>query len=146
MANTNRMERFTQRAQEALKESHAVAVERNSPFINARHLLIGLLRVPECFAYRALSNLGVTLENATAQLAPPNEQPPEATELAPSTKRALERSVGHANALKHNYVGTEHILLGLADEADLTETFANLKVTPDAIREEVKRQLGEGED
>jgi ATP-dependent Clp protease ATP-binding subunit ClpC len=89
-------ERFTERAREAVVLAQEEARALGHHAIDTEHLLLGLLGVKEGVAARALAPLGVVLEDARDDVV-----------------RALGRRESEALALKHNYVGAEHLLLGL---------------------------------
>jgi ATP-dependent Clp protease ATP-binding subunit ClpC len=114
-------ERFTGRARHVvvLAQDEARALRHN--YIGTEHLLLGLLREEEGLAARVLDSLGITVDDARAQVAsivgggdelPASGQIP----FTPRAKKVLELSLREALSLGHNYIGTEHILLGLVRE------------------------------
>ena len=113
-------ERFTERARQVvvLAQDEARALRHN--YIGTEHLLLGLLREEEGVAARVLEGLDVSLEEVRAQVARiVGEGEEVATGQIPFTPRAkkvLELALREALSLGHNYIGTEHILLGLARE------------------------------
>ncbi len=112
--------RFTPRAQSALRLAQASAEELGHSYVGSEHLLLGLLREEGGAAHRCLTEQSVTGERAReaivkivgtglAGLAPPQG-------LTPRAKRVIENAVGESNRLGEGYVGTEHLLLGILKE------------------------------
>jgi len=113
-------ERFSERARQVvvLAQDEARSLKHN--YIGTEHLLLGLFREEEGIAARALESLGITLGEVRAQVA---RLVGEGDEIAggqipftPRAKKVLELSMREALSLGHNYIGTEHILLGVARE------------------------------
>jgi hypothetical protein len=107
--------RFTDKARHAVTEAQNLAEQRNHPRIGTEHLLAGLF-VAGGVGAQALTDLGLDPQVATSALGEP--EAPEALAGAkptftPEAKKALERSLREALKLGHNYIGTEHIALGL---------------------------------
>ena len=121
-ARTGKFPHFTDRAYRAvtLAEAEALALRHN--YVGTEHLLLGLLGVDDGVAAKVLTRLGVDLADAKAETeqiigrgsAPPAGQPP----FTPRSKKVLELAHGEARRLGHNYVGTEHLLLGLVREGE----------------------------
>jgi ATP-dependent Clp protease ATP-binding subunit ClpC len=115
-------ERFTHQARQAtsLAEDEARLLHHNS--IDTAHLLLGLIREGNGVAARALESLGVTLERArleVGEIIRPSRSPRvDSLPLTPRAKKVLELSHREANQLGHDYVGTEHVLLGLVREGE----------------------------
>jgi ATP-dependent Clp protease ATP-binding subunit ClpC len=113
-------ERFTERARQVvvLAQDEARALKHN--YIGTEHLLLGLLREEEGVAVAVLDSLDITVEEVRAQVARIVGQGDEVTTgqipFTPRAKKVLELSLREAISLKHNYSGTEHILLGLVRE------------------------------
>jgi ATP-dependent Clp protease ATP-binding subunit ClpA len=113
-------ERFTERARQVvvLAQDEARALKHN--YIGTEHILLGLLREEEGLAARVLESLDVTVEEVRMQVARIIGQSHEhivgQIPFTPRAKKVLELSLREALALGHNYIGTEHILLGLARE------------------------------
>jgi ATP-dependent Clp protease ATP-binding subunit ClpC len=141
---TDTFERFTERARQVvvLAQEEARALGHGS--IGTEHLLLGLVREGEGIGANVLSSLGVTLEGVRAAVVArvgrgaggQTGQIP----FTPDAKKTLELSLRQALSFKHNYIGTEHILLGLA-QAD-PATLDGAGVSGGAVRDEVLRQLG----
>ncbi|HEV2591713.1 MAG TPA: Clp protease N-terminal domain-containing protein [Gaiellaceae bacterium] len=113
-------ERFTERARQVVVYAQDEARGLQHNHIGTEHLLLGLLREEEGLGARVLESLGVTLEEARGQVAPSVRQRETATTgqipFTPRAKRVLELSLREAVQLGHDYIGTEHVLLGLAAE------------------------------
>jgi hypothetical protein len=114
--------RFTERAKHAISAANEVAREHRHDYLGTEHILLGLLTMNESFAIRAIEAAGVPVdrarEAAEAALGPARvERDPGP--LMPFTRyagKAMELSLREALRLGHNYIGTEHILLGLIAE------------------------------
>jgi ATP-dependent Clp protease ATP-binding subunit ClpC len=112
-------ERFTDEARRSLVFAHDEGMEWGHNYLGCEHLVIGLLRESDGIAGRALISLGVTLELARKRLEHILGQGPLKTGMSmkvpftPRAKQALELSAAEALELGHNYIGTEHVLLGI---------------------------------
>ena len=117
------------------------------PHIGTEHLLLGLLREEEGLAARVLASFGVTAEDVRAEVGrmvgPGNEVVTGMIPFTPRAKKVLELSLREALAMKHGYIGTEHILLGLLREGEgvAVRILAERGGDPDVIRNEVVRIL-----
>jgi ATP-dependent Clp protease ATP-binding subunit ClpA len=115
-------ERFTERARQVvvLAQDEARALKHN--YIGTEHILLGLLREEEGLAARVLESLDITVEEVRAQVARIVGQGDEVTTgqipFTPRAKKVLELALREALSLGHNYIGTEHILLGLVRASD----------------------------
>ena len=115
-------ERFTERARQVvvLAQDEARALKHN--YIGTEHILLGLLREEEGLAARVLESLDITVEEVRAQVARIVGQGDEVTTgqipFTPRAKKVLELALREALSLGHNYIGTEHILLGLVREGE----------------------------
>ncbi len=113
-------ERFTERARQVvvLAADEARALKHN--YIGTEHILLGLLREEEGLAARVLGLLDITVEEVCAQVARIVGSGDEVTTgqipFTPRAKKVLELALKEAQALGHDYIGTEHILLGLVRE------------------------------
>jgi ATP-dependent Clp protease ATP-binding subunit ClpA len=140
-------ERFTERARQVvvLAQDEARALKHN--YIGTEHILLGLLREEEGLAARVLESLDVTVEEVRMQVARIIGQGDELTTgqipFTPRAKKVLELSLREALALGNNYIGTEHVLLGLARENQGVAARILLDFGADAerIRNEVIRML-----
>jgi len=115
-------ERFTARARRAVVNAQQEARELNHNYIGTEHLLLGLMREPESVAARALQELKIspdTVREQVIQIVGRGQQPPSGhVPFTPRAKKVLELSLREALQLSHNYIGTEHILLGLIREGE----------------------------
>ena len=116
--------RFTPRAKHAIAAATEEARERRHDRVVPEHIALGLLHEPEALAAKAIQELGVPLDSArqalVAELPPASagEPAPGSIPFTGGAKKTMELAVREALKLGHNYVGTEHILLGvLEDEA-----------------------------
>src|SRR5947209_12427443 len=143
-------ERFTERARKVVVLAQEEARHFNHNYIGTEHLLLGLLREDEGVAARALSALNVTLDEVREQVESIVGYGEEGTggqaPFTPRSKKVLELALREALQLGHNYIGTEHILLGLVRESEgvAARVLSNLGVDPDKVRREVVRMLGGG--
>ena len=143
-------ERFTERARKVVVLAQEEARHFNHNYIGTEHLLLGLLREDEGVAARALTSLNVTLDEVREQVESIVGYGEEGTggqaPFTPRSKKVLELALREALQLGHNYIGTEHILLGLVRESEgvAARVLSNLDVDPDKVRREVVRMLGGG--
>jgi ATP-dependent Clp protease ATP-binding subunit ClpA len=141
-------ERFTDKAREAVVLAQEEARRLGHPEVRTEHLLLGLLAGGgESAATRTLTGLGIPLVDLRGEVeerigrgegAPSGHLP-----FAAQNKKVLELSLREALQLGHNYIGTEHILLGLVREAEsgAAQVLAGRGADLDAVRQEVVRQL-----
>src|SRR5438046_7944084 len=113
-------ERFTEQARQVvvLAQEEARALKHN--YIGTEHLLLGLLREEKGLAAQALESLDITVEEVRAQVVlivgPGDEVTTGQIPFTPRAKKVLDLSLREALLLGHTYIGTEHILLGIARE------------------------------
>jgi ATP-dependent Clp protease ATP-binding subunit ClpA len=140
--------RFTKRARMSVVLAQEEARHFNHNYIGTEHLLLGLLRQDEGIAAQALASLNVTLGEARGQLESIVGYGEEGTgakaPFTPRSRKVLELALREALQLGHNYIGTEHILLGLVEESEgvAARILLNLGVEADEVREQVIRLLG----
>jgi ATP-dependent Clp protease ATP-binding subunit ClpC len=140
-------ERFTERARQVvvLAQDEARALKHN--YIGTEHILLGLLREEEGLAARVLESLDITVEEVRAQVARIVGQGDEVTTgqipFTPRAKKVLDLALREALSLGHNYIGPEHILLGLVRENDGVGARILLDLDADAekVRDEIIRML-----
>ena len=115
-------ERFTDRARRVVVLAQDEARRLNQNYIGTEHLLLGLIHEGDGIAARALETMGISLEAVRAQVIEiigEGEQPTTGhIPFTPRARKVLEFSMREALQLGHNYIGTEHILLGLLREGD----------------------------
>lgn len=115
-------ERFTDRARYAVVIAQEEARRLNHNYIGTEHLLLGLVRTEQGLAARALTAMAVSLDDVRSgveQIIGRGQDPVAAhIPFTPRAKNVLELSLREAVRLRHNYIGTEHILLGLIREGE----------------------------
>jgi len=142
-------ERFTERARKVVVLAQEEARSFEHGHIGTEHILLGLLRVEEGLAARVLMTLGITLDAVREKVAQfvgnGDEAPHGQIPFTPRAKKVLELSLREALAVGHNYIGTEHILLGLVRENDGVAARILLELGADSqrVRDEVLGALGE---
>jgi hypothetical protein len=140
-------ERLTERARKVVVLAQEEAGLLRHNYIGTEHLLLGLLREDEGVAARALAALGVTVEEARERIVSIVGYGGEGLNLqapfTPRSKKVLELALREAMHLEHNYIGTEHILLGLVRESEGVgaRVLSDLGVSPDDVRRELVRML-----
>ncbi|MEN8041937.1 MAG: ATP-dependent Clp protease ATP-binding subunit, partial [Actinomycetota bacterium] len=115
-------ERFTDRARRVVVLAQEEARLLNHNYIGTEHILLGLIHEGEGVAARALESLGIDLESVRSQvveiIGQGSQAPTGHIPFTPRAKKVLELSLREALQLGHNYIGTEHILLGLIREGE----------------------------
>ena len=113
------MQRFTDDAQRVLSFAQEAALELGHDYVGTEHVLIGLLKVKNGVAAKALNELGLSaetiIEDVEEHIGRGNKKA-SSVYMTPRVKHVLELAVEVANHMNHNYVGTEHILLGLLSD------------------------------
>ena len=140
-------ERFTERARQVvvLAQEEARILKHN--YIGTEHILLGLLREEEGLAARVLESLDITVERVRAQVVRIVGSGEEVTSgqipFTPRAKKVLELALREALSLGHNYIGTEHILLGLVRENEgvAARILLDFDADSEKIRNEVIRML-----
>jgi ATP-dependent Clp protease ATP-binding subunit ClpC len=145
-------ERFTDRARRVVVLAQEEARILNHSSIGTEHLLLGLAHEGEGVAAKALAALGISLEVVRERVDEIIGQGPRAPiahiPFTPRAKKVLELSLREALQLGHNYIGTEHILLGLIKEGDgvAAQVLARLGAEPERVRQQVIQLLSGHED
>jgi len=143
----NLFERFTDKARRVLVLAQEEAKGLNHNYIGTEHILLGLAHEGEGVAAKSLEALGVSLEavrEEVAKLAQPSPGPtPTSPPFTVRAKKVLELSLREALKLGHNYIGTEHMLLGLVSEGEGVgaTVLMNLGVDLGRVREQVREIL-----
>lgn len=141
--------KFTQRAQKVISYAQEEARRLNHNVVGTEHLLLGLIREGEGVAARALANLGIDVNKVRNQVETMIGIGPFAIQgpigYTPRAKRVMELAMDESRKLGHNYVGTEHILLGLIREGEgvAAQVLINLGVSLDKAQKEVLNLLGD---
>ena len=138
---TGRLSRFTQRARAVVQRAKAEAESRSHDQVTDVHVLLGLIAEREGLAARAIVASGVSLEQvqAAAEAALPKRgsRAPKRVRFSRESKKTLELSLRAALNLGHNYIGTEHLLLGILANADdsAAAVLAGLNVTRASVEQ-----------
>ena len=143
--------RFTERARKVIVLAKEEAKRFNHDYIGTEHLLLGLIREGEGVAAAVLQKLGLDLESIRIEIEKVVQPGPQTQVMGdipftPRSKKALELAAEEARALGHNYIGTEHLLLGLIREGEgvAYRVFLNMGVDLERVRNEVMELLGSG--
>ena len=116
-------ERFTDRARRVMQLANQEAQRFNHEYIGTEHILLGLVKEGSGVGANVLKNLGVDLRKVRLEVEKLVKSGPEMVTMGklpqtPRAKRVIEYAIEEARNLNHNYVGTEHLLLGLLRERD----------------------------
>ena len=146
-------ERFTDRARKVMQLANQEAQRFNHEYVGTEHILLGLVKEGSGVASNVLRNLDVDLRKIRLEVEKLVQSGPEMVTIGklpqtPRARKVIEYSVEEARNLNHNYVGTEHILLGLLREQDgvAAQVLMNLGLKLEDVREEVLNLLGHGID
>ena len=144
-------ERFTDRARKVMQLANQEAQRFNHEYIGTEHILLGLVKEGSGVAANVLKNLDVDLRKIRLEVEKLVQSGPEMVTMGklpqtPRAKKVIEYSMEEARNLNHNYVGTEHILLGLLREQEgvAAQVLMNLGLKLEEVREEVLNLLGHG--
>jgi len=144
-------ERFTERARKVMALANQEAQRFNHEYIGTEHILLGLVKEGSGVGANVLKNVGVDLHKIRMEVEKHVKAGPDMVTMGklpqtPRAKKVIEYSIEEARNLNHNYVGTEHILLGLLREQDgvAAQVLMSLGLKLDEIREEVLQLLGAG--
>jgi len=140
-------ERFTDRARKVMQLANQEAQRFHHEYIGTEHILLGLLKQKGGVGFQVLADLGATAERITAEIEKILRDGPTPRDKGgrlphtPRAKKVIEFAVEEARNLSHNYVGTEHLLLGLIREEQgvAAVVLMNLGVTLEAARAGVAR-------
>ncbi|TET67900.1 MAG: AAA family ATPase, partial [Dehalococcoidia bacterium] len=147
---SSRFEKFSERARRVLTLAQEEARQLNQSYIGTEHILLGLAREEEGVAAKVLTNLGVSLNkvrSAVEFISGRGERPGTGeTGLTPRAKKVIELAIDEARQLGHNYIGTEHLLLGLLREGEgvAAGVLDSLGVTLERARAETTHTLSQG--
>ncbi len=139
----DRFDKFTDRARKVLTLAQDEAQRFNHNYIGTEHLLLGLVREGEGVAARVLENMNVELSKvrtAVEFIIGRGDRPVVGeVGLTPRAKRVIELAIDEARRLGHNYIGTEHLLLGLVREGEgiAAGVLESLGVNLDKVRHQV---------
>ena len=146
-------ERFTDRARKVMQLANQEAQRFNHEYIGTEHVLLGLIKEGSGVAANVLKNLDIDLRKIRMEVEKLVQSGPDMVTMGklpqtPRAKKVIEYSMEEARNLNHNYVGTEHILLGLLREQEgvAAQVLMNLGLKLEDVREEVLNLLGHGMD
>jgi len=145
----SRFEKFTERARRVLTLAQEEAQHFSHSYIGTEHILLGLVREEEGVAARVLTNLGVVLSKvrSAVEFIIGRGEKPGSSEigLSPRAKRVIELAIDEARHLGHNYIGTEHLLLGLLREGEgiAASVLDSFGITLEQARTEIVRILSQ---
>ncbi|RZS55197.1 ATP-dependent Clp protease ATP-binding subunit ClpC [Microcella putealis] len=140
-------ERFTDRARRVVVLAQEEAKMLNHNYIGTEHILLGLIHEGEGVAAKALESLGISLDSVREQvqdiIGQGQQQPTGHIPFTPRAKKVLELSLREALQLGHNYIGTEHILLGLIREGEgvAAQVLVKLGADLNKVRQQVIQLL-----
>ncbi|MGB2630406.1 MAG: ATP-dependent Clp protease ATP-binding subunit [Candidatus Omnitrophota bacterium] len=142
-------DRFTERARKVILLAKEAAKRFNHDYIGTEHLLLGLVKEGEGVAAAVLASLGLDFESIrqeTERLVQPGAGAPIGGDIpfTPRAKKVIELAMDEARNLGHNYIGTEHILLGLIREGEgvASQVLINMGLDLKTVRDEVLNLLG----
>ena len=141
------MQRFTDDAQRVLSFAQEAALELGHDYVGTEHVLIGLTKVKNGVAAKALEELNIVTEDifeAVEEQVGRGNKKATSIYMTPRVKNVLELAVQVANRMNHNYVGTEHILLGLLSDGGgvAVEILRAMNIRTDDIVEAIRHILG----
>src|SRR5207248_62446 len=148
---TGMYERFTDRARKVMQLANQEAQRFNHEYIGTEHILLGLVKEGSGVAANVLKNLDIDLRKIRLEVEKIVQHGPGGEQVVmgrlphtPRAKKVIEYSVEEARNLNHNYVGTEHLLLGLLREQEgvAAQVLMNLGLKLEDVREEVLNLLG----
>ena len=144
-------ERFTDRARKVMQLANQEAQRFNHEYIGTEHILLGLVKEGSGVAANVLKNLDVDLRKIRIEVEKIVQTGPDMVTMGklpqtPRAKKVIEYAMEEARNLNHNYVGTEHLLLGLLREQEgvAAQVLMNLGMKLDDVRDEVLNLLGHG--
>ena len=145
----SRFEKFSERARRVLSLAQEEAQRFNHNYIGTEHILLGLARETDGVAAKVLTNLGVELNKVRSAvefiIGRGERATPGEIGLTPRAKKVIELAVDEARRLSHNYIGTEHLLIGLMREGEGVPAgvLESLGVNLDKVRGETNRILSQ---
>ena len=144
-------ERLTDRARKVMALANQEAQRLNHEYIGTEHILLGLVKEGSGVGANVLKNLDIDLRKVRLEVEKLVKSGPEMVTMGklpqtPRAKKVIEYAIEEARNLNHNYVGTEHLLLGLLREHDgvAAQVLMNLGLKLEEVREEVLNLLGAG--
>jgi hypothetical protein len=142
-------ERFTDRARKVMQLANQEAQRYNHEYIGTEHILLGLVKEGSGVAANVLKNLDIDLRKIRLEVEKIAGSGPDLVTMGrlpqtPRAKKVIEHAIDEARNLNHNYVGTEHLLLGLLREHDgvAAQILLNLGLSTEKVREATLALLG----
>ena len=146
-------ERFTDRARKVMALANQEAQRFNHEYIGTEHILLGLVKEGSGVGATVLKNLDVDIKKLRLEIEKLVKSGPDMVTMGklpqtPRAKKVIEYAIEEARSLNHNYIGTEHILLGLLRESEgiAAQVLMNLGLKLEDVRQEVLNLLGAGVD
>jgi ATP-dependent Clp protease ATP-binding subunit ClpC len=143
------MEKFTDRARKVMQLANQEAQHHNHEYIGTEHILLGLVKEGSGVAANVLRNLDLDLRKIRHEVEQmvqpgPNRVVPGKLPQTPKAKQVIACAIEEGRQLHHNYIGTEHLLLGLlrVEEGAAAQILVNLGLQLDTVRQEVLNLLG----
>ena len=141
-------ERWTNRARKVMALANQEALRFNHEYIGTEHILLGLVKEGSGVGATVLKNLDIDIKKLRLEVEELVKSNPDMVTMGklpqtPLAKKVIEYAIEEARALNHNYVGTEHIILGLLRETEGTaaQVLMNMGVKLDELRQEVLNLL-----
>src|SRR5918911_1687217 len=147
----DKFDKFTERARKVLTLAQEEAQRFNHNYIGTEHLLLGLVREGEGVAAKVLANMGVELNKVRSAvefiIGRGDRMVMGEIGLTPRAKKVIELAVDEARRLNHQYIGAEHLLLGLVREGEgiAAGVLESLGVSLDRVRAQVLHVLAHGD-
>ena len=143
--------KFTNRANKAIEIANDIALELGHSYIGTEHILYGLAKEGNGIASKVLENQNVTADdilNKIEELIGSDEPIENIVDFTPRTKRVVESAFIEARKLGYNFIGTEHLLIGILREGDCvaTKILLDLNVNIPKLYNEIVKVINEGED
>ena len=147
-------ERFTDRARKVMAIANQEVQRFNHEYIGTEHILLGLIKEGSGTGATVLKNLGVDIEKMLLEMEQlfklkgrPDKVTMDKQSPTPLAKKVIEYTIEEARNLNHDYIGTEHILLGLLRESEgiAAQVLANLGVGIERVRTEILKLLNQQE-
>ena len=146
-------ERFTDRARKVMALANQEAQRFNHEYIGTEHILLGLVKEGSGVGATVLKNLDVDIKKLRLEIEKHVKSGPDMVTMGklpqtPRAKKVIEYAIEEARALNHNYVGTEHILLGILRESEgiAAQVLMHIGLKLEDVRQEVLNLLGAGVD
>lgn len=144
-------DRFSDRARKVMRFANEEALRLNADHIDTEHILLGLLKEDSGVAANVLKNLEIDVWTIHVELRKivetgPDKKPVGKLPQTPRAKKVIECAIEESQNLKHNYVGTEHILLGLLREHEgaAAQVLTRLQLDLEDVRKEILNLIGYG--